>query len=531
MTNIHSHRCCLFCGQWNFYVLLYIYPEYVNALLPSFIMSHRKYIAIDLKSFYASVECVERGLDPLDACLVVADPERTDKTICLAVSPALKSFGVGGRPRMFEVIQRVREVNRSRGRAGKSTSAAALEEHPELALDYIVAPPRMAYYIEYSTRIFSCYLKYIAPEDIHVYSIDEVFIDATSYLRTYSMSAHDLAMKMIREVLKETGITATAGIGSNLYLCKIAMDIVAKKMKPDKDGVRISELDETSYRQQLWDHIPLTDFWRVGKGIANKLAAYGIHTMGDIARTSLENESLLYRLFGVNAELLIDHAWGWEPVTMDLIRAYRPETHSVSSGQVLTCAYPVHKAKTVALEMADALALDLLDKQLVTSQIVLDVGYDIESLKDPGIQSRYHGKISTDHYGRHVPAHAHGTINLDMYTSSVSLLTDAVSQLFDRIVNPILLVRRLTLTANHLVDESECKQTEKPVQLSIFDDAEQTARDERTHKAFLEREKRRQQAVLRIKKLYGKNAILTGLNYAEGATQKDRNRQIGGHKE
>ncbi len=494
-------------------------------------MKQRQYIAIDLKSFYASVECVERGLDPLDACLVVADASRTEKTICLAVSPALKSLGIGGRPRLFEVVQRVREVNRRRGRSGKSTSGRELSAHPELAVDYLVAPPRMAHYIKFSTRIYEVYLRYIAPEDIHVYSIDEVFIDATDYLNTYGMSAHELAMTMIREVLSETGITATAGIGTNMYLCKIAMDIVAKKMKPDKDGVRIAELDEMSYRRQLWEHTPLTDFWRVGRGTADRLALYGITTMGDIARCSLTNEPLLYRLFGVNAELLIDHAWGWEPVTMPHVRAYRPETRSISSGQVLSCAYTVEKAKVVVLEMADALALDLVDKKLVTDQIVLEIGYDVESLTDPAIRSQYHGRITTDRYGRKVPFHAHGTLNIDVPTSSSRLLTANIGELFDKIVNPVLLVRRVTLSANHLVNESDAKARPRAVQLDLFADYDEIVRKQKEAAAELARERRRQEAVLEIKKKFGKNAILKGLNFAEGATQKDRNRQIGGHHE
>lgn len=410
----------------------------------------RQYIAIDLKSFYASVECVERGLDPLDTCLVVADPTRTEKTICLAVSPALKAYGLGGRPRLFEVVQKVREVNRQREHFGKSYSKRELDADRELAIDYLVAQPRMAHYIEYSTRIYEIYLRYIAPEDIHVYSIDEVFIDVTAYLKSYKMTAHELAMKMIREVLKETGITATAGIGTNLYLCKIAMDIVAKKMPPDKDGVRI---DEMAYRRQLWEHTPLTDFWRVGRGIAARLAQYGIMTMGDIARCSIEHEDFLYQLFGVNAKLLIDHAWGWEPVTMDLVKAYRPETSSLSSGQVLQSPYTVTQARNVVKEMADSLTLDLVSKRLVTDQIVLTVGYDVASLTDPAISGKYHGKVKTDHYGRQVPAHAHGTIGTDGFTSSAKAIIAKTAELFDRIVNPDLLVRRLTICVNHLIPE------------------------------------------------------------------------------
>lgn len=491
----------------------------------------RQYLAIDLKSFYASVECVERKLDPLDTCLVVADASRTEKTICLAVSPALKEYGTGGRPRLFEVVQKVREANYLRGRNGKSYSKAVLDSHPNIAVDYIVAPPRMAYYIEYSTRIYEVYLRYIAPEDIHVYSIDEVIMDVTSYLQTYKMTAHELAVKMIREVLSETGITATAGIGTNMYLCKIAMDIVAKKMPADKDGVRIAELDEMSYRRQLWEHTPLTDFWRVGRGIANRLAKYEILTMGDIAQCSLTNEDFLYELFGVNAELLIDHAWGWEPVTMDYVKSYRPEAKSLSSGQVLTCAYTSAQARNVVLEMADSVSLELIDKRLVTDQLVLTVGYDIESLTNPEIRAKYHGKITTDHYGRQVPVHAHGTINIDRHTSSGKILIEKVAELYDRIINPDLLVRRLTLSINHLISEDNIKDKPKTVQLDLFTDYEELKHKQDIEEAELSKERRRQEAVLKIKKMFGKNAILKGLNYADGATQRDRNQQIGGHHE
>ncbi|WP_303741897.1 DNA methylase, partial [uncultured Duncaniella sp.] len=408
----------------------------------------RQYIAIDLKSFYASVECVERGLDPLDTNMVVADASRTEKTICLAVSPSLKSYGLGGRPRLFEVEQRLRDVNNQRRWSSPLRSLTRishfkheLDSDSSLEVGYLIAKPRMAYYIEYSTRVYRVYLRYIAPEDIHVYSIDEVFIDATSYLGSYKLSAHELARNIILDVLRETGITATAGIGTNLYLCKVAMDIVAKKMSPDKDGMRIAELDEASYRRQLWEHEPLTDFWRVGRGILKRLVPYGIRTMGDIARCSINNEALLYKLFGVNAELLIDHAWGWEPVTMDLVKAYRPESHSMCSGQVLSCAYTFEKARVVVQEMADGVALDLLEKSLVADQLILEVGYDVESLSDPEISSQYHGKISVDHYGRMVPAHAHGTANLKRFTSSSRIISDAVVELFDRTVNPVLLIR------------------------------------------------------------------------------------------
>lgn len=494
-------------------------------------MPPRSYIAIDLKSFYASVECVERGLDPLDTCLVVADASRTVKTICLAASPALKSYGVGGRPRLFEVVRIVGEANSGRGRKGKSFSKRVLDSHPEMAIDYIVAPPRMAHYLEYSTRIYKIYLRYVAPEDIHVYSIDEVIMDVTSYLPLYKMTAHQLAMKMIRDVLSETGVTATAGIGTNMYLCKIAMDIVAKKMAADKDGVRIAELDEMSYRRELWEHMPLTDFWRVGRGIANKLRPYGIVTMGDVARCSLRNEDLLYKLFGVNAELLIDHAWGWEPVTMDLVKAYRPETTSISSGQVLECAYTVNQARNVVLEMTDAVSLELIDKRLVTDQIVLTVGYDVESLTEAAIRSRYRGKITTDFYGRKVPVHAHGTVNLDRHSSSGRLLRSKVGELFDRIVNPNLLVRRLKLSINHLIDENSRKARQRIEEPDIFSDYDELIRQREAEKTELAKERKQQETVLKIKKLFGKNAILNGLNFSDGATQRKRNKQIGGHHE
>lgn len=490
----------------------------------------RQYIAIDLKSFYASVECIERQLNPLDACLVVADESRTEKTICLAVSPALKAYGIPGRPRLFEVVQKVREVNYRRGRSGKSTSGRELAERHDLAVDYIVAPPRMQLYVDYSTRIYDIYLRHIAAEDIHVYSIDEVFIDATAYLDTYKTTAHDLAMRMIREVLEETGITATAGIGSNMYLCKIAMDIVAKKMPPDKDGVRIAELDEMSYRRQLWTHTPLTDFWRLGKGIARKLEAVGLRTMGDVARASLTHEDWFYNQFGVNAELLIDHAWGWEPVTMDLVKAYHPETRSISSGQVLNRPYTYEQAKTVVQEMADNVALDLVDKGLVTDQIVLTVGYDIENLMRPEIRSQYSGKISTDHYGRQVPYHAHGTSNFDRYTSSSRLIIEHVTELFERIVNPILLIRRLTLSINRLLSEGQVTQKLQAVQLDLFTDYEELERRQQAEAEEFAKERRRQEAIIKLRKQFGKNAILKGLNYADGATQRERNEQIGGHK-
>lgn len=498
----------------------------------------RTYIAIDLKSFFASVECVERNLDPLTTNLVVADESRTEKTICLAVSPSLKAYGIGGRARLFEAVQRIREVNYERRSkvpgyrlTGKSWNDNELKTHPDWEVDFIRAVPRMAYYIKYSTQIYQIYLKYIAPEDIHVYSIDEVFMDVTDYLATYKMTPHDLAMTMIRDVLKNTGITATAGIGTNMYLCKIAMDIVAKHIPEDKDGVRIAELDEMTYRQTLWDYRPLTKFWRVGKGIAEKLAMYGIDTMGKIARTSINNEALLYRLFGINAELLIDHAWGWEPCTIDYVKAYKPETNSLSTGQVLQEAYTFQKARVVVQEMAEAAALDLLDKHLVTDQLVLTVGYDIESLTNPVIAAKYNGAVTTDYYGRQVPKHAHGTANLDNHSSSRKKIRDAVMELYDRIVNPDLLVRRLNLTTNHVISEEKAKsQRKEPLQLDLFTDYDALEKKKAEEDAALAKERKIQEAILKIKKQFGKNALLTGLNFADGATAKERNAQIGGHK-
>ena len=500
--------------------------------------STKTYIAIDLKSFYASVECVERGLDALRTNLVVADASRTDKTICLAVSPSLKSYGIGGRARLFEVVQRVRQVNYQRmslapGRrlTAKSYDKPSLDADPSLALDYIVAPPRMAHYLKMSAKIYEIYLRYISSEDIHVYSVDEVFIDATDYLRLYNLSAHDLAMKLIREVLAETGITATAGIGSNLFLCKIAMDIKAKKMAPDKDGVRIAELDESSYRRELWNHRPLTDFWRVGRGIADKLKPYGIETMGDIARLSLKNEDFFFHLFGVNAELLLDHAWGYEPVTIDLIKAYRPESHSSGCGQVLTCPYTVERARVVIHEMADECAFELVAKHLVADQVVVDVGYDIESLTDPKIATDYTGKVSIDRYGRRVPAPSHGSANLGCSSSSAKLIGEKVLEVFDRIVNPSLLVRRLNVCLNHVVPEGRAEVRKAPLQLDLFTDYEALARQQAQDREQREKERRLQETMLHIKETFGKNAILKGLNFADGATQRQRNQQIGGHHE
>lgn len=488
------------------------------------------YIAIDLKSFYASVECVERGLDALDTCLVVADKSRTDKTICLAVSPSLKAYGLPGRPRLFEVIQKIREVNRERGHGGKSISGIQLAANKNLAVDYLVAPPRMQLYMDYSTRIYEIYLRFIAPEDILVYSIDEVFIDATAYLEMYKTTAHDLAMKMIGSVLAETGITATAGIGTNMYLCKIAMDIVAKKMLPDENGVRIAQLDEMSYRRELWTHTPLTDFWRIGHGIATRLETAGMYTMGDVARMSLLNQDWFYKEFGVNAELLIDHAWGWEPVKMAQAKAYRPETKSISSGQVLASAYTYDKALNVIKEMADSIALKLVEKRLVTNQIVLHVGYDVESLTNSEIRSQYHGRIRKDHYGRMVPYYAHGTTNIDSYTSSSRIITAHVTEVFKRVVNPILLIRRLNITVNRLIFEDMIPQQSAGVQLDLFTDYESLEKKHRQEKEILDREHRRQETIINLRKKFGKNSVLKGINYADGATQRERNQQIGGHK-
>lgn len=506
---------------------------------------NRRYIAIDLKSFYASVECRKRGIDPLTANLVVADQSRTDKTICLAVSPALKSWGIPGRPRLFEVVQKVRQVNAQRkkdapGRAfaGKSWDDRELKKNPALAVDYIVAPPRMAEYVRTSTRIYDIYTKFIAPEDIHVYSIDEVFMDATRYLKNYKCDARELAMRIITEVLYATGITATVGIGTNMYLAKIAMDIVAKKMPPDADGVRIAELDERGYREQMWTHRPLTDFWRVGRGIARKLESNGLFTMGDVARCSLGgrgdyyNEDLLYGLFGVNAELLIDHAWGWEPALISDIKAYKPQSNSLSSGQVLHQPYDFEKAKLVMREMTDLLVLDLVAKKLATDQMVLTVGYDVENLSDPDRRRRYRGPVVEDYYGRAVPKHAHGSVNLGGYTSSTKRITEAVMALFDRVVDHDLLVRRMYIVANHTVDEGRARAdaARRDVQLDMFTDYAAEAEKQAAEEAARDRERRQQEVVLSIKEKYGKNAILKGMNLEEGATARDRNRQIGGHK-
>ena len=504
---------------------------------------NRTYIAIDLKSFFASVECKERKLDPLKTNLVVADATRTEKTICLAVTPSLKAYGIPGRARLFEVVQRVREENQKRAAAapghrleGTSYDDDALKNNPSLAIDYVIAPPRMALYMEYSTKIYNIYLKYVAPEDIHVYSIDEVMMDVTSYLRTYGMSARELARRMIQDVLAETNITATAGIGTNLYLCKIAMDIVAKHVEPDDDGVRIAQLDEMQYRKLLWNHRPITDFWRVGAGYARKLEENGMYTMGDVARCSMGkedsfyNEDLLYRLFGVNAELLIDHAWGYEPCTMEMIKAYRPTTSSLCSGQVLQCPYDFEKTRLVVQEMVDLQVLDLVDKGLMTDQVVLTIGYDIENLTDPKRRKAYHGEVTIDRYGRAVPKHAHGTINLKEHTSSTIKITEKVMELYDCIVDPALLVRRINMSVNHLEAENAVVQKEEYEQLDLFTDYAQKEEKDREERQMREREKNMQHAMIDIKKKYGKNAIIKGMNLQEGATACDRNRQIGGHK-
>lgn len=497
-------------------------------------MANKAYIAIDLKSFYASVECVDRGLDPLDANLVVADPTRTEKTICLAVSPSLKFYGIPGRARLFEAIQKVREVNAQRkykapghSFSHESYFHSELIKDPSAELTFITAPPRMAHYMEVSTRIYNVYLKYIAPEDIHVYSIDEVFIDATDYLKTYGMTPRELAMKMVLDVLETTGITATAGIGTNLYLCKIAMDIYAKHCEPDKNGVRIAELDEMSYRRILWNHRPLTDFWRVGRGISKKLEEHGMYTMGDVARCSVGresdyyNEDLLYKLFGVNAELLIDHAWGWEPTEISDIKSYRPESSSLSSGQVLQEPYEFSKAKLVLKEMADLLSLELVSKRIVTDQIVLTVGYDIESLK-----KNYSGAVETDRYGRKIPKTAHSSENIGRYTSSTKLICETAMKLFDRIVDKELLVRRMYIVANHIITENDAEKEHEYIQLNLFSDTGKQEAEENE----LKKEKDMQKAILKIKSKYGKNSIIKGMNLKEGATALERNRQIGGHK-
>ena len=501
------------------------------------------YIAIDLKSFYASVECVERGLDPLTTNLVVADESRTEKTICLAVSPSLKKYGISGRARLFEVIEKVKEVNidrrykaPNRRFTGNSFDSVELKANPKLEVTYITATPRMAYYLEYSTKIHNIYLKYVAPEDMHVYSIDEVFMEVTHYINTYKLTARELAMKIILEVLKETGITATAGIGTNMYLCKVAMDIEAKHITPDEHGVRIASLDEMSYRKKLWSHRPISDFWRVGKGYSKKLEENGLFTMGDIARCSIGkpdeyyNEELLYNLFGINAELLIDHAWGYEPVTIADVKAYKPEVRCISTGQVLQCPYNTERARLIVKEMTDMFVLDLVEKKLVTDQLVLTIGYDRENLDNPLTASLYKGEVTVDQYGRKVPKHAHGTVNLDRQTSSAKIIMNAVMELYDGIVNPKLLVRRITIVANRLVEEENVKNSVSYEQLNLFTDYEALSEKQEQENKELEKERKMQEAVIKVKKKYGKNAILKGMSLQEGATATERNNQIGGHR-
>lgn len=506
-------------------------------------MDNRTYICIDLKSFYSSVECVERNLNPLTTNLVVADESRTEKTICLAVSPPLKSYGISGRARLFEVIQKVKEINAQRRKRaykhsfhGSSYNDDELKSNPNLELTYITALPRMALYMEYSTRIYKIYLKYIAPEDIHVYSIDEVFIDVTAYLKTYKITARSLAMRIIQDVFDTTGITATAGIGTNMYLGKIAMDIVAKHIKPDENGACIAELDEMQYRRLLWCHRPLTDFWRVGKGYAKKLEEHGLYTMGDIARCSIGNkdnyynEELLYRLFGVNAELLIDHAWGWEPCTIAEIKAYKPSSNSLGAGQVLRSPYTFEKARLVVREMIDTLMLDMVDKGLVTDQIVLTIGYDAENVSKPNAARHYSGEITTDRYGRSIPKHAHGTANLKMKTSSTKLITDAAMELYDKIVDKSLTIRRINVTANRVVRETDVENVQRYEQLDMFTDYAELQIEREKELARLDKERNIQRAMLDIKKQYGKNAVIKGMNMRDGATARERNNQIGGHK-
>lgn len=492
---------------------------------------NRVYICIDLKSFYASVECIERKLDPLTTNLVVADMERTEKTICLAVSPSLKTYGIKGRARLFEVVQKIKEVNYERKKqtkgykfTGKSTNDIELKNNNTLEVDYIVAPPRMSYYMKYSANIYNVYLKYLAPEDIYVYSIDEVFCDITNYLKYNKMTPKEMATKMIHDVYKTTGITATAGIGTNLYLAKVAMDIVAKHREADEYGVRIAELDEMSYRRTLWSHKPLTSFWRVGQGYAKRLEEKGIYTMGDIARTSIENEEILYKLFGVNAELLIDHAWGYEPCTMKDIKNYKPSTNSISSGQVLHCAYDYKKTKLIIKEMADSLSLDLVAKKLVTDQLVLTIGYDIENLNN------YDGETSIDYYGRRIPKHAHGTINLNHKTSSSKIIMENMTLLFDRIINKSLLVKRITVVACNVTEEQEERKKTRFEQFDLFTNYEEKEeKNKKEQKSEIE-ENKLQNTILDIKNKYGKNAILKGMNLEKGSTAIDRNNQIGGHR-
>ncbi len=495
----------------------------------------RQYISIDLKSFFASVECVERGLDPLNTNLVVADGSRTETTICLAVSPSLKSYGISGRARLFEVVQRIKEVNAKRKRyargnrlVGESCFDDEIKQNSNLAVSYIVAPPQMAKYVEISSVIYAIYLKYISPEDIHVYSIDEVFIDATGYLRAYKCTARELAVKMITDVMKVTGITATAGIGTNLYLSKVAMDIMAKSMPADSSGVRIAELDEATYRKQLWGHTPLTSFWRIGKGYASRLEANGMYTMGDIARKSLENEELLYKLFGVNAELLIDHAWGREPCTVADIKAYKPKAKSLSSGQVLSSPYSFDKTRIIIREMTDLLVLDLVEKHLKTDRLVLEIGYDVENINGT---SKYKGEITTDSYGRKIPRHSHGTVNFGKHTSSTKLITDKTLELYDKIASKSLTVRRVNISVCNLTDESGIPDScAAPEQIDLFTDYKASEQALIAEQAELKKERATQEVIVELRRRFGKNALLKGTSYQKDATTKERNAQIGGHK-
>jgi len=499
-----------------------------------------QYIAIDLKSFYASVECVERRLDPLKTNLVVADPERTEKTICLAVTPSLKAEGISGRARLFEAIEGVRLANERRRRDspfgrlyGSSCDADELKKNPSLAIGYITATPRMSLYVDYSTRIYKIYLNYIAPEDIHVYSIDEVFIYATPYMKLFGMTAEELARMLVRDVFCQTGITATAGIGTNMYLCKVAMDIVAKHSPPDVYGVRVASLDEKSYRRLLWDHRPITDFWRVGAGYAARLESKGLYTMGDIAKCSIGregafyNEDLLFSMFGVNAELLIDHAWGRESCRIADVKAYRPSENSLSSGQVLQCPYEYGKAMLVIREMADALALDLVEKRLLTDRVSLAVGYDRESLKG-GLD--YAGELTKDHYGRYLPKGVNGSIALGEHTSSTREITEAIMRIAKEIIDPALLVRRICLCALHLRDERERIFDIVADQIDIFSISDSANEEKESTRVTKMQEKSIQHAMIDIKKKFGKNAIFKGMNLEEGATAIIRNTQIGGHR-
>lgn len=494
------------------------------------------YMCIDLKSFYASVECVERGLDPITTNLVVADKSRTDKTVCLAITPSLKQYGLSGRARLYEVVQKVNEINKDRkskiryGFNGKSFNDIELKKNPRLELDYIVAPPRMKHYMKYSTNIYNIYLKYLAPEDIYVYSIDEVFCDITNYLKTYNMTPKELVTKMIQDVYNTTGITATAGIGTNMFLAKVAMDIVAKHVEPNEFGVRIAELDEMSYRKELWEHRPLTDFWRVGRGYAKKLEANYLYTMGDIALCSIENENLLYKLFGVNAELLIDHAWGFEPCTIEDVKKYKPSTTSLSSGQVLHEPYDYKKTKLIVKEMTELLTLDMVEKHYVTDQIVLTIGYDIENLKNSKIRDNYNGKITTDHYGREVPKSSHGTIRIDHKTSSTKTITEAVIKLYDSIINPLLLVRRVNIAVYNLSNEDEVKDNVIYKQYDLFSNIEEEVAKKNKELENEKSERKIQNVIINLKHKYGKNSILKGMNLEDGGTTIERNKQVGGHR-